>query len=58
MRGAHAFAFAGVVPLLRFRRPDRTGRRSVRHAAGSLAAFLLGGAAAARRPQPRGREDV
>ncbi|HEX4733775.1 MAG TPA: glycosyltransferase family 2 protein [Thermoleophilaceae bacterium] len=56
-KGVHAFVFTGVGPLLRFRRPDRTGRKSIRHAAGSLAAFLLGAATAAR-PQPGPRRDV
>jgi hypothetical protein len=57
LRGVHSFVFAGVMPLIRFRRPDRAGRKSVRHALGSLAAFLLG-AAAVFRPQPRERADV
>jgi glycosyltransferase involved in cell wall biosynthesis len=58
LRGLHAFGFGGVLPLVRFRRPDRAGRRSLRHTAGSLAAFLAGAAAALRRPQPQGRQDV
>lgn len=57
LRGLHSFLFAGVMPLVRFRRPGRAGRKSVRHALGSLAAFLLG-AAAALKPQPRGAADV
>jgi hypothetical protein len=58
LRGVHAFAFGGMLPLLRFRRPDRTGRKSLRHTAGSMAAFLGGAAAALRTPQPPGGRDV
>jgi hypothetical protein len=58
LRGLHAFAFAGLLPLLRFRRPDRAGRKSIRYTADSLAAFLLGAAAGARRPQPGRRQSV
>jgi glycosyltransferase involved in cell wall biosynthesis len=58
LRGFHALAFAGLLPLIRFRRPDRAGRKSIRHAAGTLGAFLLGAATALRQPQPRGRRDV
>ena len=57
LQGLHAFVFTGLMPLLRFRRPDRAGRQSVRHAVGSLGAFLLGAASAAR-PQPRDSSDV
>jgi hypothetical protein len=57
LKGLHSFVFAGLGPLLRFRRPDRAGRKSIRHSAGSLGAFVLG-AAAACRPQPHARRDV
>jgi glycosyltransferase involved in cell wall biosynthesis len=53
LRGLHSFAFRGVLPLLRFRRPDRFGRKSLRHTVGSLTAFFLGAASAVRRAQHR-----
>jgi hypothetical protein len=53
LRGLHSFAFKGLLPLLRFRRPDRFGRKSLRHTAGSLTAFLVGAASALRRAQHR-----
>ncbi|HYZ29623.1 MAG TPA: hypothetical protein VE570_11235, partial [Thermoleophilaceae bacterium] len=57
VRGVHAFVFQGFLPMVRFRRPDRTARKSARHALGTLLAFLLGAAAAAR-PQPRSQAPV
>jgi hypothetical protein len=55
--GLHAFVFSGLLPLVRFRRPDRSGRDSLRHAAGALLAFTVGAAAAAR-PKHRPRRPV